>query len=79
MLCRCGGYVVAALAFAAQATAQESDASQGTPVFSIPQIESLSNGTNVPSLSASSEVVNDAWQFFISPTNPASNSPANVA
>ena len=72
MLCRCGGYVVAALAFAAQATAQESDASQGTPVFSIPQIESLSNGTNVPPISAFSEVVNDAWQFSVSPTNPTS-------
>ncbi len=76
MLCLCGGHVAVALAFAAQAAAQESDASQGTPVFSIPQIESLSNGTNVPSLSASSEVVNDAWQFFISPTNPASKTAA---
>jgi len=76
MLCHCGGYVAAALAFAAQATAQESDASQGTPVFSIPQIESLSNGTNVPPISAFSEVVNDAWQFSVSPTNPASKTAA---
>jgi tetratricopeptide (TPR) repeat protein len=70
-LCRCGGQVALAVAFAAQVVAQESDAPQREPVLPHSQVESSSNGTNVPPLPSSSEVVNDAWQFFTNPNNPA--------
>ena len=70
-LCRCGGQVAVIFAFAAQAATQESDAPQRVPVLPLPQVESSTNGTNIAPLPASSKVVNDAWQFFTTPSNPA--------
>ncbi len=75
-LCRCGGQVAVALALAAPVVAQESNAPSRSPVFPLPQVGSLFNGTNVSPLPAASEVVNDAWQFFTSPTNPAAQTAA---